>query len=234
MARLTRIRSVDSWQLAIPSRMFDRGVVGRGRDYSEQMERFAKQLSGVCECYSRHLAEVEPVPAETWWLRIVLVRNVAEGGFFDTLMDPALLGLPAADKPLAYLDWLHRYLVRLAAARGWPGAGFTQAYRSCRAHGAVFRWYGSAKSSRDRRYKATPEYHFDAEGDAWLNVRVRDRDGDLVAEGGPWDCYPEFRFMRQSAKSLRWEGSSAVTVEAWDPGFAQAWGLEAVHTLVMS
>jgi hypothetical protein len=46
---------------------------------------------------------------------------------------------------------------------------------------------------------------FDENGDCWTTVVVRNRADDVVAMGGPWDCYPELKFIKRSAQSLRWE-----------------------------
>jgi hypothetical protein len=212
-------------------------------------EMFAKQASAITELYSMHLAVVEPIPALTWWVRLMPVENpehaapgfgddAAEvtwghGEVFAVMMDREILDLPAHERARRYLDWLQSNLLRLAQARNWPAAGFEQAYARCLADDIRLTWRGSTKTSPNRRYTATPEYVFDEEGDCWTTVVVRDGADDVVATGGPWDCYPELKFVKQSARSLRWGKPAIVEIETWPAALAHAWGVLASHTLAI-
>ena len=59
-----------------------------------------------------------------------------------------------------------------------------------------------ARLWRAPRASGWPFFWFDAEGDAWVRVVVRDREGSVVAEGGPWDAMPTLREWRFAAKSV--------------------------------
>jgi hypothetical protein len=209
---------------------------------------FAKQASSVTELYSMHLAEAKPVPAQTWWIRLKpvvpadAVRDFgatpapvswSAGEVFSVAMDRAILDLPADERPRAYLDWLQRQLLRLAAARGWPVEGFEQTYAACLADDVTLTWRGQGKASPNRRFVATPEYQFDANGDCWATVLVADRSNGHVAYGGPWDCFPELRWVKRSARALRWIDSAQVELSVWPVEFASAWGLAATYTLAI-
>jgi hypothetical protein len=240
--RWTRIRSVDVHPQLWPSRK----LISRG---AAAEEIFAKQASAVTELYSMHLAAVEPVPALTWWVRLKPVENPehavpgfgndpaevtwGEGEVFAVVMDREILDLPADERARRYLDWLQSNLLRLAEARSWPTAGFEEAYARCLADDIRLMWRGNTKTSPNRRYTATPEYVFDENGDCWTTVVVRDRADDVVARGGPWDCYPELKFIKRSAQSLRWGKPTIVEIATWPAEFARAWGVLPSHTLAV-
>ena len=139
----------------------------------------------------------------------------------------------AEQRPHLYLDWLQRHLLRLAAVRGWPSAGFEQAYAACLADDARLVWRGLPKTSPHRRFVATPEYHFDEEGDCWASVDVQDRADGHVIRGGPWDCFPVLRWVRRSARTLRWIDSTHVGLSVWPAEFAAAWDVAPDHILTV-
>jgi hypothetical protein len=233
--RLTRIRSVDLNPPTLPTRLLGKDV----------HDAFLKQSTGVCELYSWHLADAEPVPAQTSWVRFVPVTDAAEadggiaadparssdgeGEVCIVLMDDALPALPPEERPRAYLDWLQEQLLHLAAIRGWPVRGFEESYERCIADGCRFRWTGSARTSPDRRLKAVPEYEIDPDGDGWLRLAVDGPGIPTAVTGGPWDCLPAYGYMRRSAKSLRWADAGAVSIESFPADLAHAWGLAAEH-----
>jgi len=241
VARWTRIRSIDVHPQLWPSRkLLDEGATAE--------ELFAKQASAVTELYSMHLAHADPVPAQTWWIRLkpVVAAHATRdfqteptrvswsaGEVFNVAMDRAILDLPDDQRPGQYLDWLQRHLTRLAAARDWPVTGFEQAYAKCREDGVSFVWRGAPKASPNRRFAATPAYHFDSNGDCWASLLVQDRAEELVAQAGPWDCFPELRWIRRSARALRWIDSTHVHLPVWPEEFAAAWGLAPAYTLAL-
>jgi hypothetical protein len=104
-----------------------RRLLARG---ASSQEVFAKQAAGVCELHSAHLAEVDPVPALTWWIRLIPVEDQdqavtdfgvepaqstwGEGEVSLVAMDRQIVDLPAAERPRRYLDWLQGHLLRRA------------------------------------------------------------------------------------------------------------------------
>jgi hypothetical protein len=234
---LTRIRSVDLNPPTRPTRLL-------GKDGSAA-ETFSKQSIGVCELYSLHLAAAEAVPAQTSWIRFVPVTDAAEadgpisadparssegeGEVCTVLMDDALPALPPDERPRAYLDWLQEQVMHLAAIRGWPVRGFEEAYERCIADGCRFRWTGPGRRSPDRRLTAVPDYAIDPDGDGWLRLTVDGPGVPAAVTGGPWDCLPEYGYMKRSAKSLRWVDAGAVAIESFPAALAHAWGLPAEH-----
>jgi len=244
----SRYNHVDLWPPLIPSRFL------RSEPEEDRRDWFAKRSSGVCELYSYLLRKATAVPAHTGWIRIgaydpadpPAVRMPGDdvhgyfmeepppregGDGFAKPLDPKILTLRPEQRPEAYLRWLQPGLVRLAQMRGVSPAGFEETFTACLAEGSLLRWEGPGRSSRDRRLRATPLFWFDAEGDAWVRVVVRDRTGAVVAEGGPWDATPTLREWRFAAKTLRWEDDSTVTIEAFFSLFAESWGMKGERRL---
>ncbi|GAA3399316.1 hypothetical protein [Cryptosporangium minutisporangium] len=203
---------------------------------------FARQAVGVCELYSKLLREATPVPAHTGWISIQAfspgtasgpeadfeVEAVApreRGESIVAVLDPAILERPLVDRPEAYLRWLQPLLLRLADARGVPAAGFDETFSACLEAGCLLRWQGPTRSSPDRRHRATPHYRFDSHGDAWVEVQVHDRNGELVARNDPWNAEISLRLWRQSAATLRWLTPTTIGMQPVLPAITRGWGI---------
>ncbi|EXG80267.1 hypothetical protein [Cryptosporangium arvum] len=255
MAQQSRYKSVDMNPILLPSRLWSRSLPADAWEAPEswgerrapvRADHFAKQAAGVCELYSVCLARATPIPAGHGTIALRAVEPDTEGfqpGYSEPYprtsdiatarLDPALLDLPPETRPSAYLNWLQPVLLGLAATRGVSAAGFHEAYDATLAEGCLMSWEGPGRSSPDRRHRATPHYAIDAQGDAWLRVVIRSRDGTPVAEGGPWESDLRPYRWRRHARTLTWPTPAEVSIEAFLTTTADAWGVEQRHTLTV-
>ncbi|GAA0254975.1 hypothetical protein [Cryptosporangium japonicum] len=253
MAGRTRYKSVDLNPVVLPSRLWSRPLPADAweapaswvdRRDPVRADHFAKRAAGVCELYSACLARATPVPAEHGTIALRAVDEDVEPGYSvpaprtadlaTARLDPALLDLPPAARPIAYLNWLQPVLLGLAAARGVSPAGFEEAFDATMAAGCLMTWIGPGRSTPDRRHRAVPHYAIDAEGDAWLRLVITDRSGTVVAEGGPWDSdLKPYRWHRH-ARTLTWLTPTEASIETFLPATAKAWGVDQRHTLRMA
>ncbi len=221
---MTRLRSVDMNALGRPSR-----VCAQNQRWWTPPARYAKHAAVVTELYSLHLARGAPVPAETWWVRLLPSEGIAvpqfgtvaasvsygDGEVWGIPFDPAVFELPDAHRRRAILDQTQQHLLALAAQRNWPEQPFAEAYQACLADDLRLELLGAAKSSPDRRLRARLRYTVDGNGDGWTVVEFVDGRGELVGSSDPFDSPHEARFFGRATKSLRWYGNTSVLFEPW-------------------
>ncbi|GIF62166.1 hypothetical protein Ais01nite_02010 [Asanoa ishikariensis] len=224
MVRLTRLRSVDMNAQVLPSRL------GAEKPHRwKAADRFAKHGAVVTELYSRDLLRGEPVPAQTWWVRLLPDEQVGAARFSDLAMsvadgfgevhevpfDPDVVDLPDHQRRLAILGFVQENLLALAALRGWPRQPFEDAYRACLADNLHLELLGAAKASPDRRLRARVRFSLDGNGDGWSVVEFLDRGDRVVGRSEAFDSPWETRGFRHIEKSLRWHENTSVSLVPW-------------------
>jgi hypothetical protein len=196
-------------------------------------DRFAKYGAVVTELYSRHLSQGEPVPAQTWWVRLVPTHGVSTANFGDEAFsiteglgevhevpfDATIVDLPDMERRRAVLDFLQGNLLALAARRGWPSRPLHDAYEACLTDGLSLDLIGKSKWSPDRRLRALMHFTLDGNGDGWSVVEFLDRGGEVVDRSKAFDSNWETRGFARVEKSLRWQSPASVAfVPWWDVG----------------
>lgn len=185
----------------------------------------------VTRAYSQRLRSGPPLEALTSWGRFVLREHAQpfapkpDRGFSAnlgmgevwTVPPPPLewLDLPDTDRRRALLGFLHDHLVTLAKARQWDQEPLQLAYDGLLRDGIEYGLSTPAKSSPDRRHTAVARMHCDGEGDYWLRLVARDKEGSVVAESPLLVTGGETRDFNDAKRTLRWLDKSTVTVTPW-------------------
>jgi hypothetical protein len=222
VVRLTRLRSVDMNALGLPSR-----VCAEKPHRWQAPDRFAKCGAVVTELYSRHLAQGEPVPAQTWWVRLVPTHSVSTANFGDEAFsdglgevhevpfDATVVDLPDMQRRTAILDFLQGNLLALAAQRGWPSRPFDDAYEACLTEGLCLDLIGKPIWSPDRRLRARAQFTLDGNGDGWSMVEFLNGGNELVNRSEAFDSPWQTRGFADIEKSLRWQSPASVSFVPW-------------------
>jgi hypothetical protein len=196
-------------------------------------DRFAKYGAVVTELYSRHLSQGEPVPAQTWWVRLVPTQRVSTANFgneafsatdglgevHEVPFDATVVDLPDMERRRAILDFLHGNLLALAAKRGWPSRPLNNAYGACLTDGLRLDLVGRPRWNPDRRLRARTQFTLDGNGDGWSVVEFLDRGNELVDRSEAFDSPWQTRGFARIQKSLQWQSPASVSfVPWWDIG----------------
>lgn len=130
--------------------------------------------------------------------------------------------LSAGARQQLVLEVVHGAVVRLARARGWDPDQLDAARRHVIDADFEFRWAGPWKTSPDRRHRARARYRLphSGYGRAWLEVATRG--GDVAAESREALAFNTLEGFKGSARTLRWDGSSAVYLIPYDGPFRAA------------
>ena len=186
-------------------------------------DRFAKYATVVTEAYQLHLADQDPIPARSSWVRLIPDNESGRlplsgydsefGEAHHVPFDPSVVDLADRARRRQILDWVQASLLSLAASLRWPTAPLVAAYDACLAGGIQVAAAGPAKSSPDRRHRAHVAFEIDGNGDGWSWLIIDGPDGRQQSERV--DTPPALRAARRSFKSVRWEGSSVVSFQPW-------------------
>lgn len=183
----------------------------------------------VTALYSRQLQAGTELVARTTWGRFILREDgrafqpgdspaLGDLGMGEVHEVPApmhLLQLPDDRRRRGILDFLHEQMLTLADARGWESAPLQNAYECVIESGIDYRLVGPAKSSPDRKHRATLSMTIDGVGDAWLTVTIDDRSGDVIYAGPPIATDETERNFNAAKRSVRWLDNRRVRVEPW-------------------
>lgn len=226
---MTRLKSIDMNASMTPLHLLSEPQLSR----LTAADRFAKHGVVVTELYSWHLPAGDPLPAETWWVRLIPDSRLSAPTWGDEAMrstdglgevheapfDPRVVELPDMARRRAVLDFIQTNLVSLAAERGWPRAPLEAAHSACLAEGLRLERVGPVKSSPNRRIRARVRHTIDGDGAGWAVVEFLDRQGLRVRVSEAFDSPCAGHAIRQLTRSLRWEDNDIVSfVPWWEPG----------------
>ena len=192
-------------------------------DHLTVADRFAKYATVVTEAYQLHLADQDPIEAQSSWVRLIPDNESGRlplagydwefGEVHQVPFDPFVVDLADTARRRAILEWLQSILLSLADSLDWPTAPLVAAYDACLADGIQVVAAGPPKSSPNRRHKAHVAFEIDGNGDGWSWLVVDGPDGTLDSER--FDAPPALRAARRSLRSARWEGPSIVSFQPW-------------------
>jgi len=144
---------------------------------------------------------------------LVLVSTDRSGDFEggSVHLPSGVAALPATARSLLVLDVVHAAVLRLADARGWEGSQFEGPRQHVLNSGLQYRWDGPWKSSPDRRHRARSRFRLMDDGYGRARIEVQRRDNAVtVAVSGEALAFSTSKGFERSARTLRWDGSSAV------------------------
>jgi hypothetical protein len=210
------------------------------RDNAEE-EAFVKSARSITELYSEALSRLQ-VPGHRSMLRLtcvpaptsdVVTVHVSTGraASFEhaaVYLPTGIAELVPSQRALLALDVVHATVLRLAEARGWDKTRFQAVRQHVLNRALEYKWASGWKSSPDRRHRARACYRLldDGYGRASIEVQRRDDEATVAVSAEALAFSTSQGFVR-SARTLRWDGSSAVQVIPYS-----GLGLANVHGLV--
>jgi hypothetical protein len=192
--------------------------------------RLAKSGTAVTRAYSQALRVGPPVEAKTPWGRFIFtpgappfapssvpaLGSLGMGEIHEVPPPPlSLLDLPDHDRRLGLLEFLHEHLLCLATALGWGTPPFEEARQTVLAGDLRYVLRSPLKASPDRRHRAGVTMEVDGNGDAWLELKVIDRDGLAVHTSPPLMTHESERGFNAVRRTVHWSDRTTVTVDAW-------------------
>jgi len=205
-------------------------------------EAFARVARGVCEAYSQALPALA-LPGKAGLLRLYceisgLEPEVADRRPRPDMSAPAsaavevypkflesfefgwvwvpvgFAGQPVQSRRVWALGVVHEAARLLAMARGWDPDILESARRHAMAQDLRFTWDGPWKSAPDRRHKARGVAGIGDDGMGHLRLEVATRGGEPVILTEPAMASCDGTDLVWACKTVRWDGSSRVTVAA--------------------
>lgn len=192
-------------------------------DFEPEEDVFVRTALSVLELYSEGLAPLDlrgprselvlSVCHDPDLTQVAVVVSTDRSGSFESAqvgLPSGVARLPAGERQRLVLEVAHGSVLRLARARGWDPEQLEAARRHVVDRDFDFRWDGPWKTSPDRRHRARARYRLPDSGYGRAWVELATSEGDVVVESADALAFNASAGFRQSARTLRWEGSSAV------------------------
>lgn len=215
-------RTVDVWPCS--------GFPDRPWQEHPDDDAFVRSAQRVWRTYARALPALE-LPLKAGHLRVFMdsdpTRRIADPAAPATVtitrlenewrnnaivrLPPGVSQLSPCARGLLALDVLHASAIRLAELAGWDPERVVPAREYVLEQNLEFTWHSPWKSSPDRKHKARAAYRIDDDGLGRMRFEVTDGSRTMST---PWGLTaPNYGY---AAKTLRWDGSGALTFASFD------------------